>query len=188
MNILTDTLPEELDICGKTYHIKSDFKTWIKFSQIVFSGEIDYKKLAKALRLVLDELPPGLEETVNAVMNFYNPPKKQSKAQKSKNQKRVYDFDYDAELIYSAFLQQYKIDLTTAELHWWQFKALLDCLTDETNFIKVVGYRSINLSEIKNKEQKKFYREMKELHKLPDNRTEEQKEADFVSGFLDSFI
>ena len=188
MNILTDTLPEELLICGKNYPIKTDFKIWIKFSQIIFSGEMDHKKLAKALRLLFDKLPPKLDKALNAVMEFYNPPKKQSKSRQKKNNKRAYDFEYDAEFIYAAFLQQYKIDLNKADLHWWQFKSLFDCLTDETNFIKIVGYRSINLKDIKDKEQKKFYREMKELYKLPDNRTEEEKEADFRSGFLDAFI
>ena len=188
MNILTDTLPEELFICGKNHAIKTDFRTWIKFSQIIFSGEMDHKRVAKALRLLFYKLPPKLDETLIAVMEFYSPPKRQSKARKNDNKKRVYDFEYDAEFIYAAFLQQYKIDLNKADLHWWQFKSLFDCLTDETNFIKIVGYRSIKLSDIKDKEQKKFYSEMKELYKLPDNRTEEEKEADFERSFLDAFI
>lgn len=188
MNILTDKLPEELIVCGKKYKIKTDFRTWINFSQIVFSGTIDYKKLAKGLKDIFDELPSKLDKALIAVMHFYNPPKKQTKAHENKNSKRVYDFEYDAELIYAAFLQQYKIDLSKADLHWWQFKSLFDSLTNDTNFIKIVGYRGLNLADIKDKEQKKFYREMKELYALPDNRSEEQKEIDFKNSFLDAFI
>jgi hypothetical protein len=53
---------------------------------------------------------------------------------------------------------------------------LFDGLNDSTQFIKVVGYRSIKLSDIKDKEQKKYYRKMKQLYKLPDTRTQEEKE------------
>ena len=50
-------------------------------------------------------------------------------------------------------------------------------------YLCVIKYRSIKLSDIKNKEQKRFYAKMKKLHRLPDNRSEEQKERDLLSAF-----
>jgi len=39
-----------------------------------------------------------------------------------------------------------------------------------------VQFRCTDTSKIKDKEQKRYYRKMKALYKLPDNRSEAQKE------------
>ena len=43
-----------------------------------------------------------------------------------------------------------------------------------------MGYRAINIGDIKDKEQKKFYKKMKSLYSLPDNRSEEEKEIEML--------
>lgn len=189
MNILTDYLPTELTICGEKCPIKSDFRTWIKFTQIISSSsKADISAFVSVIRLVFDKFPPRFEETITAMMEFYNPPKQQSNGRAESNRKRVYDFDYDAELIYAAFLQQYKIDLCTQNMHWWQFKALFNNLTEDTQFVKVMQYRAMDLSRIKDKEQRKFYGKMKRIYKLPDNRTEEEKEQEMLDVLSASFM
>lgn len=183
MNILIDNLPDELIVCGEKCHIRSDFKTWIKFTQIITNSEkIGISAFVEVVKLVFLEIPPKLDDAITSMMNFYSPPKKQMGEDEGKNGKRIFDFDYDAELIYSGFWQQYKIDLTVVDLHWWQFKALFDSLGEETQFYKVLQYRAMDISKIKDKEQKKFYSKMKRLYKLPDNRTEEEKENAIVDA------
>ena len=50
--------------------------------------------------------------------------KKQNKQEK---QKQIYSYEFDADYIYSAFLQQYKIDLNSIKyMHWWKFKDLFE--------------------------------------------------------------
>ena len=189
MNILTDTLPNELIICGKSCPIKNDFRTWIRVAGLINNMAFnDISVLNEILKLVFFELPPRLVDAIAAILEFYNPKKGEGNCKAVGERKKVYDFYYDAELIYAAFWGQYNIDLSTRELHWWQFKTLFDNLSEETQFIKVVGYRSVNLETIKDKEQKKFYRRMKRIYKLPDNRTEEQKEQDMVDTLTGCFF
>ena len=189
MSILTDTLPTELNICGKNCPIRSDFRTWIKFTQIAVGEErTDVSALVEAVKLVFKEIPPRFDDAVSAMMYFYSPPKQQSGGKAESNRKRMYDFDYDAELIYAGFMQQYKIDLCTADLHWWQFRALVDGLGEDTQFYKVMQYRAMDLSKIKDKEQKKFYSKMKRFYQLPDNRTEEEKENAIVDALAATFM
>ncbi len=186
MNILTDELPKALNICGEVCPIRYDFKTWIKFTQIC-SGKIGTKETVEILSLIFYKLPKRFDKTLEAIMEFYAPKKLKSSVKSSSSTKKFYDFDFDSDLIYSAFLQQYKIDLCTADLHWHQFKSLFDGLTDNTQFVKVLQYRNIDLSKIKDKEQKKFYAQMKELYRLPDNRTEEEKEKDLNNSLSGLF-
>ena len=59
---------------------------------------------------------------------------------------------------------------------------------DNDNFILYQGDTNCVLSEIKDKKQREQISKMKRLYALPDNRTEEQKERDFQTSFIDAFI
>ncbi len=177
MSLLINEPPKTLKICGEDIPIQYDFRTWIKFTKL-FEKEIGPKETAQMFKLIFPvKLPKRFDKAIKAIMDFYSTEKLQkSNKRNKKKSKKVYDFEIDSELIYAAFMQQYKIDLSTVDLHWWKFKALFNSLSEETQFIKVVQYRSMDLSKIKDKDQKKFYREMKSFYRLPDNRTEEEKE------------
>lgn len=68
-------------------------------------------------------------------------------------------------------------------LHWWEFRALFQGLKDDNKIVKIMGYRGIDLSKIKDKEEKARYKKLKKIYALPDMRTEQQKEADFGAAF-----
>lgn len=181
MNILTETLPQSVEIDGKSYLVRTDFRTWIKFSQTVFNRTDDIVSVAEAFTLIYKRrLPPDMNSAAAALLDFYNCGKKQDDSPKQSKKSRVFDFDCDAGNIYAAFMQQYGIDLTMADLHWWTFKALFDGISEETHFGKIMQYRCADLSQIKDKEMKKFYKKMKRLYTIPDNRTEKEKEQDFA--------
>ena len=44
-----------------------------------------------------------------------------------------------------------------------------------------MGYRAMDLSKIKDKDMRKQYKALQEEYKLPDMRTEEEKEQDFAN-------
>lgn len=189
MSILIDVLPEWLEICEQKCNIRTDFRTWLKFSKLMSESENDLDKLSEMFKLVFFELPPNMMSAIGEMLKFYqyqNVSKGQEKS--SAPSKRLFDFDYDGDLIYSAFLQQYHIDLCDTSMHWWKFRALFNSLSEDTQFMRVVSYRNTNLAKIKDKEQKAFYRKMKELYRLPDARSEAQKEADFNDIFANQFI
>ena len=189
MSLLTEKLPTELMICGEVCPINTDFRIWIKFSGLMQSDEPLTSKLVNMFRLIFGEnLPPNLEDGLKAVMEFYSPLQRKKTRGSKKSERSVYDFDYDAELIAAAFMQQYKIDLSTCELHWHLFRAYFDALTEDTKFVKVLGYRSLKLSTIKDKQMKKHYRELKMMYMLPDNRTEQEKEDALNKSFAELFV
>ncbi len=134
------------------------------------------------------ETNPSSKQMQDAI-GFYAPKDEQIKELKEKKQteqgvffhsKHIYSFTHDASLICSAFLAQYGIDLTKDNLHWWLFRALFEGLVDENKICKVMEIRSIDLSKIKDKEQKAHYRQLKRIYRLPDPRTEEEQESDMI--------
>ncbi|MBR6523452.1 MAG: bacteriophage Gp15 family protein [Clostridia bacterium] len=187
MSILTENLPDSLTICGVDCPIRTDFKTWIKVSGLL-GKDVSAEMLSQLLGLVFEKLPPNLIEAMKTIFEFYRLGEEDKRAgNKKAPSKSTFDFDYDGNLIFAAFLQQYNVDLCESNMHWWKFRALFDCLSDDTQFMKVVGYRSMDISKIKDKKQKSFYRKMKERYRLPDKRSESQKELDFTQSMSSLF-
>lgn len=185
MNILIDKLPDSISIDGKEYRIHTDFRNWIQFEILMFDHKIPLEqKIIDLLKLCFLELPDSIESSIMGMIQFYSgDAKKEEDGHENNSTKQpIYSYKRDADYIYSAFLTQYHIDLQTANLHWWQFKALFKSLNDTNMIIKIMEYRSMDLNQMKDKDQKRFYRKMKLLYKLPDERTEEEKERDMINS------
>ena len=192
MNILIDRLPSTLTVGGISYKINSDFRTSILFELMMQDRALtNEEKLLNAIELYFQEIPKDLEEAINKIVWFYKCGKEEEEREvtnSNSNSKQIYSFEHDAEYIYSAYLSQYGIDLQDIEgLHWWKFKAMFQGLNESNEIVKIMGYRALDLNEIKDKKQKAHYRKLKQLYKLPDNRTEEEKEQMVADAFAGLF-
>ncbi|MEG1892104.1 MAG: bacteriophage Gp15 family protein [Clostridia bacterium] len=185
--LLTDDLPNTVEIAGKEVPIHTDFRNGIQFERLVLDGSIeDAVKVNTALMLFFGDYARirNREAAIEAALWFYSCgryPTSDTKGQKPS--KRYYDYAADARLIYAAFLDQYHIDLQTSELHWWQFCAMLAGLKADAEFSKIIGYRAIDVSKVKNQEERARYRRLQALYALPDNRTHEEKVASAGAAF-----
>src|SRR3712207_893881 len=94
------------------------------------------------------------------------------------SEEEAFSFEYDADYIYSAFLQAYGIDLTEANLHWWQFQALFRSLPKTVQLVKIIGYRTMDIPAKLPSDQKAYYRRMKELYRLPESEDRKKLESD----------
>ena len=72
----------------------------------------------------------------------------------------------DGPAIVAAFQQAYCIDLTRARLHWWRFKALMSNLPEETQLVKIIGFRTADLTQFQGEERERRA-ELKERFALP---------------------
>lgn len=188
-NILLDKLPK---ITPNGYKIKTSFKQGIKFELLMQDRELSKEEQVElALNLFyfendLKEIKTAkdIEKRIEDIVWFYKCEKEEKTSlKKGKNkQKQIYSYEFDDNKIYSAFIQQYNIDLQKNDLHWWQFKSLFESLTEETQIVQIMGYRALDITKIKDKKEKKRYKELQEIYKLPDMRTEEEKEEDFAEA------
>lgn len=175
-NILIDFLPKTVFIDGLEYEINSNFRESILFELMMQDESFtDEEKIYQALSIYYPEIPGNLDGAIKEMLSFYKCGKESeyentdSNASKSSSTK-IYDFDYDADYIYSAFLSQYSIDLQDTEyLHWWKFKAMFNGLNSNNKIVEIMGYRSIKLNSIKDEEQRKHYKKLQRLYRLPIN-------------------
>ena len=181
MNLLLDKLPTEYE----GLKIETNFRSFILFELLMQDVNVeDNDKVALAINLFYKEMPSDLEKAINGILWFYSCGKKHKEKEK-KNKKeykeRIYSYEHDADLIYSAFWHDYRLDLNEIEyLHWWKFKSLFEGLNEENKICKYMGYRTVDLSKIKDKDQKEKYKKLKQQCALPDERNEEEKEQDFA--------
>ncbi|NFH70766.1 hypothetical protein FDC35_15900 [Clostridium botulinum] len=180
MSILTNKLPVEVNIDGVLYKINSDYRTSIIFSKLIEDNEITEDIIVKVLKLYYPVMPKDIEQAINIIFWFYTCGENQeeSNSKSTISNKKVFDYEQDSRYIYSAFLSQYKIDLQDIKyLHWWKFKALFEALDDNNEIIKIMQYRSMDLSKIKDKEQRNFYKKMQDTYKLKEKISEEDLQA-----------
>lgn len=184
MNLLLDKLPTEYE----GLKIDTNFRSFILYELLMQDNKVEIEdKIALALNIFYKEIPKDIKKAIDVINWFYargDIDKKEAKISKENTKKKIYSYEHDANYIYSAFLSQYRLDLNEIEyLHWWKFKSLFEGLNEENQICKIMGYRAVDLSKIKDKETKNKYKKLKQAWSLPDERTEEEKENDFAEAF-----
>ena len=182
-NILIDKLPETVEVNCQEVSINSDFRVFILFEQILHDHELSKEdKIKKCLSLFYDDKPSNLVEAIEQMFKFYsmdfmNDFYTSNKSKVSKKNKKLYDWDFDQAYIYAAFLSQYRIDLQEIDyLHWWKFRFLFMGLDEDNKISKIIGYRDLDTSKIKDKEEKKHYEKLKKEFAIPEKISIEEIE------------
>lgn len=187
MNLILDGLPEEVEIAGQKVKIVTSFRTGIIFEEMLSDPELsDEDKILTMLELyfpgiVFDETT--IREAVELIFWFYRcgaDPKQKTTGGGDEGDKPVFSYEYDADYIYAGFMSAYRIDLATHDLHWWQFRALFRSLPDDTQIMKIIGYRAMKIPAKLPKEQKEHYKRMKRIYALPDRYELTKAESDLT--------
>lgn len=182
-------LPKQLFVNNKEYNINTDFRTWINFELILTDSQIDQNtKILTIIEIILiDEIIASeIKSIFEALFSFYFIGQDYKNDTKKETSEEAYNFQVDWKYIYPAFMQQYNIDLFEANLHWWQFKALFDSLHEDTQFIKVVGYRTMKLEKIRDRDQRAIYSKLKKQYAIKRNneskRSAKEIEAEIMAS------
>lgn len=162
LNVLYEKFPDYVFVHGVRYAIETDFREWIRFSELVEDETVPWQiKVELMLRWYSNDVPEDLEAAIYALGDFLAARKlyreSEEALEEEKNPKEpVFSFTDDAGCIYGAFVECYGIDLQRVpHMHWWKFKTLLDGLPHDTEFKQRVMYRNLDANSIKDKEERK---------------------------------
>lgn len=177
-------MPTAITINNIEYPIQTDFRYWIEFQQLISAKTTETERSEKLLEFINEMGLPLIKESIEAILCFFAGATRENTEAGGSN-KPVFDFEQDSEYIYSAFLTQYNIDLTTAKMHWWKFKSLFKSLSNDLEFGKIMMYRSINIKDVP-KEHKSFYQQMKQRYALHTNKQMTSIEyAQYMKDYID---
>lgn len=197
MNPLIEKLPKTVWIGDIEYPICTDFRVSIAFEQLMLDvGISENDKMMQALTLYFgkETIPIDINTALEALIAFYRcDPVFDMQATTENNgqqERRVYDFERDFEYIYAAFLDQYHIDLYEMRyLHWWKFKALFKSLKEDTQMMKIIGYRCAKVEKGMSSEQKSEIHRLHRVWDLPISQVDQDQEDDFLRTILgDAYV
>jgi hypothetical protein len=169
------TLPNTVLVNGRAYSIYTDYRAWMKFENSIKNMELsDSTEIGYLFK---NDRPYRCD--IRDLLVFSRP---QSELPRPIRESNVIVLDYctDSDLIYSAFLGQYGIDLIEIEeLHWHKFLALLGGINESTKLREVMGYRSYKKD---NRKDRDIYEELKAAWEIePPMSDEEIAELDEFS-------
>lgn len=171
-------LPDAIEVDGKLFYIKTNFRDWLKFGEIVDSREfkdwiesdfvVENGISFRDFFFLFDGEIPRANFITNLLAFYINP--NETPHDNISDKKDIQSFDYirDGEYIVGSFMQAYHINLTEIEyMHWHMFKALFVCLPGDTMIKEIMSMRTWNERDDKRKyeEHKRKLREVWELPK-----------------------
>ena len=161
-------------IDGKEYPIITDFREWLRFSDMLKSDIPQNYKLEFLEDMFLEDIPPiySLEDmdlVMKAITDFlslsalefpvWQQEKESIEVFEDEGVKKAIYYEQDAPYIISAFQREYQMDLLSVEyLHWWKFRMLLDGLSEESQIKKRIYWRTCNVSKMDKKERMEILR------------------------------
>ena len=103
MNILYEQFPEEVKVNGEYYPIVTDFREWIRFTELVEDDSVPWRiKCGLLLQWYLDQVPEDIEAAIYALGDFlmckrmYQDDLEDEEEEQQKNGKPVFSFSEDA--------------------------------------------------------------------------------------------
>lgn len=183
MNILYERFPESVAVNGKDYPVVTDFREWIRFSELVEDETVPWQiKCRFLLQWYAEQIPEDIESAVYALGDFLMCRKDndQETEEKKGRIKPVFSFTEDAGCIYAAFREAYDIDLQSVDyMHWWEFRNLFDWLPENTEIKQRILYRGMDPRTIKDKNERKRIRQIQSAIAL---KKKQRKMTDYEIG------
>ena len=187
MNLFYEDFPANIKVRDQEYEIITDFREWIRFCDMVKSSIPIGLKASYTLDMFKGEVMFSGELPLNDVwdsfVRFLNMQRNDIESGDDKRDHRVlFSYEYDGPYILAAFMHDYGIDLTEIDyMHWWKFRMLFDGLSEKNEIKQRIHYRGIDLSSIKDKEERKRIRRIQNSIRLPQ---EVVSDGDIANAFV----
>lgn len=178
MNFFYEKFPKSVEIDGKSVRVITDFRDYIRLLDMIKDPELMMaEKVWLISQYFLDDIRID-EVAVSALTRFVimqdleDERKETEEGEEGEEEEAsspsLFSYSVDYPYILSGFLRDYGIDLETVDyLHWWKFRMLFDGLSDDTEIKQRIMYRGIDLSTIKDKDERKRIARIQHKIRLP---------------------
>lgn len=177
-------LPTSLEVNGKSYVIRSDFRAAIDIMVMFNDPELSQQeKLISMLEILYEDVEQisseDVEQAALQAIAFLDgsPTEKQNREEDSAHNKRLYDFEQDFPIIISAVNKVAGVEVRSLPyLHWWTFLGYFHEIKDGT-FSEVLNIRYKRAyGKRLEKHEQEFYRRNRKLIDLKKRYTKEEEE------------
>lgn len=177
---LNDLLPNTFTYCGEEVLIDLSFDNVLDVFDVLKMIELaEYHRAELCLTLLFGEDVIEDEDIINVwneVFELYLDSTKEEMVKydlagnpmPTKKEEPLIDLSQDAEFLYASFIQAYGINLIKEQgkLHWYEFKALLNGLPEDTIIKQIIHIRSYEPSKHDSEEYKKQMEDLQDFYRL----------------------
>lgn len=178
---MTYTLPKSVDVNGREYEIRSDFRAILDILEAINDTELTDQKRAY---VVLDIFYPQFaemregdyEEAISRCLWFINGGQEDN----GKKLKKVMDWQQDFPLVVAPINRVIGYEIRAVEyLHWWTLLAAYQEIDGDCTFAQVVSIRQkLASGKQLDKSDREFYRRNRDMIDLKQRYTD--AEVDFI--------
>lgn len=170
--------PEYAEVKGIKYKINTDYRVALRCFEVIEDTTIsDEERALAVVYLLFGEVP--LEDTGEFLRIAGNYLRCGEEETSQSTTERDIDFNADEKYIVASFMSDYRIDLSSVDMHFWQYIQLIQGFTDDSIMSRIRDIRTYDMSELKDPKARAKMAKAKAAVALPDKFTrDEQKTID----------
>lgn len=178
-------LPTSLTVAGKKYSIRYGFKDCLNIMSAFEDEELTNEEKIYVMLDVLYEEPDftddNVEEAIEQAIKFLLAGRT---PQQDENAKPLSKLEKDEQLIFAAVNEVAHTDVRmNPDMHYWTYLSFVQAISSKSLFSSVVHIRDkLNKGQKLDKDEKRFYKDNKELIDLREPTEEDKEFADFINS------
>ena len=168
--------PEYAEVKGTQYKINTDYRVALRCFEVIDDNSIsDEERAFAVVYLLFGDVPLEYIEDFLRIAGNYLRCGEPDNAPASAE--RDIDFLFDEKYIIASFMSDYKIDLPSTDMHFWQYIQLIQGFTEKAVMSRVREIRTYDLAELKDPKSRAKMVKAKEAVALPKRFTKDEQRA-----------
>ena len=168
--------PEYAEVKGIKYKINTDYRVALRCFEVIEDTSIgDQERALAVVFLLFGEVPiEDMGEFLRIAGNYLRCGEKETPQEAHE---RDIDFIADEKYIVASFMSDYRIDLSSVDMHFWQYIQLIQGFTEDAIMSRVRDIRNYDMSELKDPKSRAKMAKAKATVALPDKFSKDEQKA-----------
>ena len=168
--------PEYAEVKGIKYKINTDYRVALRCFEVIEDTDIsDEERALAVVYLLFGDVPmEDVGEFLRIAGNYLRCGEKESSQDAGA---RDMDFIADERYIVASFMSDYRIDLSSVDMHFWQYIQLIQGFTENSIMSRIRDIRNYDMSELKDPKSRAKMAQAKAAVALPDKFTKDEKKT-----------
>ena len=168
--------PEYAEVKGIKYKINTDYRVALRCFEVIEDTSIsDQERALAVVFLLFGETPiEDMGEFLRIAGDYLRCGEKEPTQEA---RARDIDFVADEKYIVASFMSDYHIDLSSMDMHFWQYIQLIQGFTENAIMSRVRDIRNYDMSELKDPAQRAKMAKAKTAVALPDKFSKDEQKA-----------
>ena len=168
--------PEYAEVKGKKYKINTDYRVALRCFEVIDDTSIcDQERALAVVFLLFGEVPmEDMGEFLRISGDYLRCGEKEASQEAME---RDMDFNADERYIVASFMSDYRIDLSSVDMHFWQYIQLIQGFTENAIMSRVRDIRNYDINELKDPKARAKMAKAKAALALPEKFSRDEQKT-----------